>query len=202
MIAAVGVACLVKVRRRRQWPLALLPLLFGLHQLTEGLVWLGLDGQLTRAVFTQAVTAYLIYSQVFLPSWVPLAVLIQESEARRRRLLGALLLIGAGVSLQAAWGLWEYRSMVTVAGHSLIYYNPAIWSYEFATAYVVATCGSLVLASDRRLLAFGLLNLAAIAAVVLWKEQTLTSVWCAYAALMSVLLYRILDTAEPAATAA
>jgi membrane-bound ClpP family serine protease len=79
---------------------------------------------------------------------------------------------------------------------SLVYYNPAIWSYEFAGAYILVTCGSLLLASERLLVLFGVLNLAAIAAVVAWREQTLTSVWCAYAAFMSVLLYRYLTVSR------
>lgn len=46
VIGAVGAATLTQVRRRREIPFAALPLLFAVHQATEGLVWLGLEGRL------------------------------------------------------------------------------------------------------------------------------------------------------------
>jgi hypothetical protein len=52
--------------------------------------------------------------------------------------------------------------------------------------YVVATCGSLLAASDRLLAAFGLANLAVVG-VINWLTFTgLTSLWCAWAAIGSV----------------
>lgn len=38
-VAAVGVACVARVRSARDLPLAALPLLLGAHQLVESAVW-------------------------------------------------------------------------------------------------------------------------------------------------------------------
>jgi hypothetical protein len=64
VIAAVGVATLCQVRRAREVPFAAFPLLFAVHQLIEGFVWLGLDGKLSPSVLRGAAAAYVLYAQV------------------------------------------------------------------------------------------------------------------------------------------
>jgi hypothetical protein len=44
VVGGVGVATLRRVRGRRELIIGALPLLFALHQFTEGFVWLGLRG--------------------------------------------------------------------------------------------------------------------------------------------------------------
>jgi hypothetical protein len=44
VLGTVGVITLTKVKHRRELMFASLPVLFAVHQLIEGFVWLGLDG--------------------------------------------------------------------------------------------------------------------------------------------------------------
>ncbi|MFI6444767.1 DUF6629 family protein [Kitasatospora sp. NPDC050543] len=46
LVAGLGLACLARVHRPGQLPLAALPLVLGVHQLIEAAVWLGVDGRL------------------------------------------------------------------------------------------------------------------------------------------------------------
>jgi hypothetical protein len=73
VVAPVGVAALRAAPRRRDLPLAALPLLLALHQLTEGVVWLGLEGSAPAGLRDAATHAYLAFAQVVLPVVVPLA---------------------------------------------------------------------------------------------------------------------------------
>ena len=50
VLGAIGVATLTEVKHRRELLFAAMPLLFALHQFTEGFVWLGLDGKLPPIV--------------------------------------------------------------------------------------------------------------------------------------------------------
>jgi hypothetical protein len=52
-------------------------------------------------------------------------------------------------------------------------------------AYIVATCGSLLLSSNRILVRFGLVNLLAVAAIAIFVIEGFASLWCAWAALAS-----------------
>jgi hypothetical protein len=47
VVTGMGVEALRRVRVRRELIVGALPLLFGIHQLVEGFVWLGLRGQVS-----------------------------------------------------------------------------------------------------------------------------------------------------------
>jgi hypothetical protein len=52
-------------------------------------------------------------------------------------------------------------------------------------AYIVATCGSLLLSSNRILVRFGIVNLIAVAVIAIFVVEGFASLWCAWAALAS-----------------
>src|SRR5271167_3065738 len=53
---------------------ASLPVLFAVHQFTEGFVWLGLDGVLSPQVTQDMGAAFMLYAQGLLPFLLPLSV--------------------------------------------------------------------------------------------------------------------------------
>lgn len=55
-------------------------------------------------------------------------------------------------------------------------------------AYVIVTCGPALLSSRRYLRWFGLANLAGLSLAAIVRADELTSVWCVYAALASLLI--------------
>ena len=54
--------------------------------------------------------------------------------------------------------------------------------------YVLATCGPALLSSRRRLRWFGLVSVIGVIATALVRVDELTSLWCLYVALVSVLI--------------
>ena len=76
VLAGIGVATLREVKHRREILFASLPLLFAVHQFTEGWVWLGLDGHLPPVVAHDAGAAFMLYAQGFLPLLIPLGVVL------------------------------------------------------------------------------------------------------------------------------
>jgi hypothetical protein len=55
--------------------------------------------------------------------------------------------------------------------------------------YVVATCGSLFFSGYGPLVELGWINLVGLLVVALVRRYAFTSVWCAYAAVVSVIIY-------------
>jgi hypothetical protein len=53
---------------------------------------------------------------------------------------------------------------------------------------VVATCGSLFFSKIKMMVVFGAANLAILLAVMEFKRYAFTSLWCAYAAIASVII--------------
>lgn len=59
-LAGLGVDTLRRVPTRRELIIGPLPLLFGIHQLVEGFVWLALRGQVSRGLGDAAKEAYIL----------------------------------------------------------------------------------------------------------------------------------------------
>jgi energy-converting hydrogenase Eha subunit H len=53
---------------------------------------------------------------------------------------------------------------------------------------VIATCGALLFSKIRAIVVFGVANLAILLAVYAVKEYAFTSIWCAYAAIASLII--------------
>ena len=65
------------------------------------------------------------------------------------------------------------------------------------TLYVVATCGALLLSSHLYIVVFGLINLPVVVLLALLNTNGFASLWCAWAAVMSVLIAAHLRRANP-----
>jgi hypothetical protein len=77
---------------------------------------------------------------------------------------------------------------VYVRGNSIVYINQATNNTVVAVLYVIATCGSLFFSEVRPMIIFGASNLAILLVVMAFKRYAFTSLWCAYAAVASVII--------------
>ncbi|HEY2466532.1 MAG TPA: DUF6629 family protein [Terracidiphilus sp.] len=188
VLGTIGVLTLTKVKHRRELLFASLPTLFALHQFTEGFVWLGLDGVLSPAVTHAMAAAFMLYAQGLLPFLLPLSVLLFEPDARSRRRMLPFLVIGCLTGLYILWALIAYPTQTFIKANSIVYFNPATNNIVVAVLYIIATCGSLFFSKIRDMVIFGVANLVILLVVMAVKSYAFTSVWCAYAALASVIV--------------
>jgi hypothetical protein len=187
-LASVGVVTLAKVKHRRELLFASLPVLFAIHQFIEGFVWLGLDGILSPKVAHNMGAAFMLYAQGLLPFLLPLSVWLFEPKAKDRRRMLPFLVIGTGATLYILWALAAYPLQLYVKGDSIVYINQATNNTAVAMLYIVATCGSLFFSKIRAMVVFGAANLAILLIVMAFKRYAFTSLWCAYAAIASVII--------------
>jgi hypothetical protein len=188
---------------RAYLPLAAVPLLFGVQQLCEAGVWLGLgrgDPDLTRL----ASRWFLFFAVVFWPCWVPLAAAAVEPGGTRRRVFLALaglgLVLGCIYYLPLAAGGWADARVV---GHSIRYDFSAVPvvreapGWVWPALYLIAVCGPLVTSGDRSLRPLGVAVAASTAVAYLAFREAFASVWCFLAAALSAYiayaLYRLPD---------
>ena len=92
IISVIGVATIRKVHKPSQILFAIIPIFFGLQQITEGLLWLTLP--LTGYDMFQLISTYifLTMAQVIWPVMIPLSVLLMEKSEKKKKILFALLL--------------------------------------------------------------------------------------------------------------
>jgi hypothetical protein len=188
VLGAVGVVTLTKVKHRREILFASLPVLFAIHQFIEGFVWLGLDGILSPAVARDMGAAFMLYAQGLLPFLLPLSVALFEADAKSRRRMLPFVVLGGATTLYILWALTAFAFQVYVRGNSLVYINQATNNMTVAVLYVIATCGSLFFSKVRAMILFGSANLAILLVVMAVKRYAFTSLWCAYAAVASVII--------------
>nr|WP_298373387.1 DUF6629 family protein [uncultured Halomonas sp.] len=189
IIAVVGMATLARTQHRSEWLFASLPLLFAWHQFNEGMVWLGLTGDVPIGSLQGWGFAYMLYAQGLLPLLIPLSVWLLEPGRHRQRLIVPFLLIGGGLTLYQLWALLNYGTDIYVREHSVVYHNPATRHRLIAVLYIIATCGALFFSGYRYIVGFGVANLLGLLVVIYFKQYAFTSVWCTYAAIVSVLIY-------------
>ena len=189
VIGVVGILTLRKVSTANEVVFALLPLLFALHQFTEGFVWLGAGGYIEVRAFNLAAGIFIYYAQGLLPLLVPLAVWLIEKNGFRKNILALLTLLGLGLAIYTMYGLSTVPSSVSVVNNTLYYKNPWTANYYDAIIYIITTCGSLMLSSSISVVLFGLLNLFGLTLIFLIRPYGFTSLWCLYAAAISGLLY-------------
>lgn len=188
VLGAVGVVTLTKVKHRRELLFAALPMLFAVHQFMEGFVWLGLDGILSSAVAHDMGAAFMLYAQGLLPFLLPLSVLLFEPNAESRRRMLPFLVLGGATTLYILWALTAFPLQLYVKGNSIVYINQATNNMAVALVYVIATCGSLFFSKIKMMVIFGAANLAILLVVMEVKRYAFTSLWCAYAAVASVII--------------
>ena len=188
VLAAVGVVTLTKVKHRRELLFAALPTFFAIHQFIEGFVWLGLDGILSPKVAHNMGAAFMLYAQGLLPFLLPLSVILFEADAKSRRRMQPFLILGTLTALYILWALTAYPTQVFVKGNSIVYINQATNNEAVAVLYVIVTCGSLLFSKVKDMVVFGIANLAILLLVMAFKRYAFTSLWCAYAAVASVII--------------
>jgi len=196
VLAGVGVLTLTRVKHRRELLFASLPTLFAIHQSIEGFVWLGLYGILSQKVAHNMGAAFMLYAQGLLPFLLPLSVLLFEPTAKARKRMFPFLVIGTLTTLYILWALAAYSTDVYIRSNSIVYFNPATNNTFVAVLYVIATCGSLFFSKIRMMVYFGFANLAILLIVMVLKRYAFTSLWCAYAAVASIIILAYLWTSH------
>ena len=183
-VTLVGVDAVRHVGPRRDLPLAILPVVLGVHLIIEAAVWHGLEGRDSFLDLTSATVAYLAIAFVVVPILAPLALVIREP---RERALQLLPFLGLGALAAAVLGnaMWDGPIVARVEGHHVAYHVPLTSGGLMVAAYVAAACGPALLSANRRIRWFGLANLAAVGILVMFEKAALISIWCAWAAVTS-----------------
>lgn len=187
-LSAVGVLTLRKPRTQRELPLALIPLLFGIQQLTEGVLWLSLRHDLPTL---QLWSTYVFsgFSHVLWPIFVPFAVLLVEANRRRQQALGVFLVLGVGVGVYLLYFLVRFGVTAQIHGQSIVYDSPHFYIWGVLVIYLLATCVSGLFSSHRCINYFGVLAFVLAIAAALVSIHTFVSVWCFFAAVLSALIF-------------
>lgn len=186
LVTGLGVDALSHVDKREQKPLAALPLLFGVHQLVETIVWWHVDGKASASASAAAVFVYLLIALGVVPLLVPYAFL--RLQLTRPGIAWVCLAAGAAAVCFDMWGMGNGPMTAHDAGHHLSY-DLTVPHPEIALPlYVIATCLPAILGRSNLLRLFGVMNLAVVATLAVLAQDGVISLWCVWAAITSFLI--------------
>lgn len=190
LTSIAGVAAVTGARQPAHRLLAGMPLFFALQQLAEGVLWLASTGRMAAAWQGPATFGFLIAARVLWPAWVPLMVRAVEEDPGRRRALSVLLVLGVLESVLSGFALAAFPVTADIAGHHVRYgiEAPVLFRVPVDVLYYVVTVPPLLLSGHRMLRVIGLVMVAALFLSKLLYHQYFVSVWCFFAALISVLV--------------
>lgn len=197
VLVPVGIYCLKSAaqRDRSLLPISALPLLFGVQQFCEGVVWIGLgrgDVNLTRL----AALGFLFFALAFWLFWIPFSSVFLEPRREFQLYLGLCALLGltGGLILFVPIALNPAELQITLVHHSIRYdyADPpalALAPQEFwHLLYVAVVAAPLLLSKNSTLLWFS--TALVISAVIshVYFFYAFASIWCFFAAFLSLYL--------------
>ena len=196
VLLGVSALTLKAARRPRELPLAAIPLLFALQQLTEGVIWLTFRRE-APGLNTVMTYLYSFFSHVLWPVFVPAAVLLIEPPGWRRTALAAIAAAGLAVGLYLMYTLVAFTVVARPTGQHIEYVSPHFFSTAVMSLYLLSTCIGPVLSTHRMVRVFGVLALLSFATVYYFYAAWFISVWCFFAAVLSTMI--LVHLASPGA---
>ena len=186
-VSAAGAFALARATERPELPYAAIPLLFGIQQLIEGALWLvqASDASGREAPLT---FSYSLFSHVLWPIYVPFAALLLEGVAWRRGWMVAFAAAGSAAGLYLLFNMLRFPIEARIVRGHIEYVSPHFYALLVMTGYLAGTCLSLLFSSHRYVVLFGVAALGSFIYSYVVYTRWLISVWCFFAAALSVLV--------------
>jgi hypothetical protein len=186
VLGAAGAATLKQAKTKAEKPFAAIPLFFAAQQAIEGVVWLTFG---TPRIQAGAAHLYLLFSHVFWPAFLPYAVWKLETGPRRKDALRYFVFLGSMIGAYLLFYVLMGPASVTISGHGLVYEVP-LPSVPFSIVpYVLATCVPLFISSHKYVRVMGMAVSASLLITYWYYLQAFYSVWCFFAAILSLIIY-------------
>ena len=186
-LLAAGGFTMKKAQRKAEVPFAAIPLLFGVQQLIEGVIWLSF-GSATPLLNPVMTFVYSLFSHVLWPLYVPFAALLLEPVRWRRSALAAFLAAGAAVGLYLLVNMFRFPIESRPVGGHIEYASPHFYVAPVMAGYLAGTCISMLFSSHKPVNVFGAAALLSFGLAYAIYRQWFISVWCFFAAVLSVIV--------------
>jgi hypothetical protein len=186
-LSTLGVATLKKASLKAEIPFAMIPLLFGIQQIIEGMLWLSFrfDAPLLNVTMTYAFT---VFSHVLWPIFVPFSIGLVETVAWRKKVILVFQSFGVVVGLYLLYLILRFPLTSEVNEH-IVYVSPHFYQIPVMALYLAATCVSSFFSSHKVIKIFGVLALLLFMVAYWFYTVAFFSVWCFFAAILSAIIY-------------
>lgn len=123
------------------------------------------------------------------PTLCPLSVAAIEYDPIRKKLLKGLTVVGILTSVYLLGSLWQSSVYTFVVNHSIRYETHIVGVPVLIGLYLTVTILPYFISSHRSILIFGIPHFIFFLISYFLYQRTFTSVWCFFAAVLSLTLY-------------
>ncbi|MFD1550740.1 hypothetical protein DNU06_05945 [Putridiphycobacter roseus] len=193
VISTVGVVAYKKASPNSFRVIAMIPILFGIHQFLEGLVWVFIESNATE-LLAFSKYSYLFFAWVIWPFYIPYANWKVEKIAIRKKILFGFMVIGLllGVILLSTFFIFDITA--TVVDHSILYevpyQNDYLWIIH--SLYFAAVVLPNAISSTPKMWILAALNIVLFTMGKVLLDGNVISVWCFFAAITSLFILYII----------
>lgn len=195
LLIIIGIASIKKVNHNSQLMFACIPLVFGVQQIAEGILWLSLPEP--DNVNTQQIATYifLFFAQVIWPIWVPTAFLLIGKNTSRWNMQKFLLIAGLFIGAYLAYCLLTYNVHAKIVEHHIVYLQeyPTSFKNYGILLYALATIIPPFLSHIKHMWLLGIAVLISYIVSAIFYEYYVLSVWCFFSSIISLFVYVILS---------
>ncbi|UEG48867.1 hypothetical protein LK994_09480 [Ferruginibacter lapsinanis] len=194
ILSVVGITSIRRTTSSSQLAFGAVPFVFAIQQLSEGFVWLSVTDPFFVGWQGVSIYTFLIFAHIVWPTWIPLSILMLEKNEQRKKILRVLLGIGMLLSFSYASCLIIYPVTAEAAGYHIQYRlnYPVVFLETGSAFYGLATVLPEFISSVRRMRWLGLFIALSYVVTYIFYQQYIISVWCYFAALISVIIYWVL----------
>ena len=195
IISAIGIATVRKVHNPSQIVFASIPLFFGIQQIAEGFLWMTLPDNDFINIQKISTYVFLIMAQVIWPLMIPVSIMLMEENINRKKVMRLFSGLGLALSLYYSFCLLTFSVHPEISGYHILYKNdfPHSLSNPAFAVYLTVTVTPLFLSGIKRTWLLGILMTFSCLITAIFFRQYLTSVWCFFAALISAVIFWILN---------
>jgi len=194
VLSAIGIASIKKANHKSHLLFASIPLIFGVQQVAEGLVWITLPHPDLVNIQKLAAFTFLFFAQTVWPLWVPIAVFLMEKSNTRKPIQIIPIVSGLLVSGYLTYCLMTFSVEAKIRGYHIAYlqdYPVSLRDYAILL-YALATIVPLFLSHVKLMWVLGVIIFTSYIVTAIFYEHYILSVWCFFSSIISIFIYLII----------
>lgn len=198
VLTGLGAVSLSKASSPREYPFASIPLLFGIQQITEGFVWLSMTHPDYAFLQEGSMWFFLLFAQPLWPILIPWSMWLLENDEKRKKRLSIFVKIGGILAAYLLYCLFTFEMTAGIMENHIRYYLYFPQALLFLTfpAYLLSTLVPTFISSVPRMRIYAIVNLISFGVSLLFYLEYLVSVWCFFAAGLSVSVLIIMSALQ------
>ncbi len=194
VLGTIGVISISKSKKPSQLLFAAIPMIFGIQQAFEGFVWLSFSKEEFIPWHTTLVYSFLFFAQILWPTWVPLSMSLLENDPVRKKWLKGITACGILASVITTYRLINYPVIAGIEQHHVHYsiQAPQIFMVITSVLYLISTIFPGYFSGVKHMKLLSSVMLGSLILSKIFFSVYFISVWCFFAALLSVIVLYIM----------